>query len=93
MSKHFYLAASPSARRLQGAARVKVVEQQRRRWSTLSATFEPGEMKRLAAEILTLDGVATETADSDDWLAAAQTAYNHRAGVVSRRMYTHKDNS
>ena len=89
--KNFPSAASPSARRLRGDARDKMVALQRRRWKRLAASFGKGELRRLAEGRLRHHGVAAQTADSDDWLAAAQSAYNSRAHLASRQMGTDRD--
>lgn len=77
-------AASPSARRLTGERREAVVKRQRARWAELATTFAPGELTRLATERMLEADLTPADADSDDWLAAAQCAYNERASRLNR---------
>jgi len=77
-------AASPSARRLTGEAHDRAVQQQRVRWAKLAETFAPRELSRLAQQRMLQADLTPADADSDHWLAAAQSVYNDRASRMNR---------
>ncbi len=77
-------AATPSARRLTGTEKQRVIEQQRDRWSRLASTFEDQSLTTLATERMLEADLTPADADSDAWLAAAQSVYNRRANRANR---------